>query len=419
MYIKRGYLNIFNEGKIRLQNNTPVNNFNQQGITRGYLDVLASELSRIYDNLDYIERAIDPTRAFGQDLDKLCFQVGISRNSAVVATDSTDTNFYFYIDTRLNWTVADLIDKNYDDGEKQVLIDNGYISVDSNGAVTTLTIPKGTVVKNRNSTTTYTTITSVDMVGNQSSGVGIVATSTGSDSNVQTNVLIDHNIGELAPLRKIAGFIRCTNRFPIQNGSYRQNDDELRYNLSTEKSALETNELRIRKAALSVPGVRDIIFEKGKLGNGTVNIIVDGVSPLISQGLMDAINERITQKLSYGDIIFVNRPKYVGVELNFNVIVDSFNQDPLSVRDQVRDAIIQYINDLSIGGEIVWNRIVALALDINGCTDFIPNYFKIGDYDPLNKLNKNQIVLKFVNQLAYNDEKFYCDSGLCVGCITA
>lgn len=414
---RRTYNEIYIEGRNRLENNTPVTNFSSTGTVKGLLDVAALEMDQLYNSLEFVSRAIDPTRNFGNDLDKIGFQVGKNRASSVVATDSSTTNFRFYIDPRLNWTVQQLIERNYSSEEIDILEDGGYITTDTNGNVEKLIIPQGIVVSNTNGSVNYTTLNSVEMRGKSDAYVGVVATVAGNDANVQTNVLIKHSLGSVPDLRKISQFIRCSNRFPITNGRYGQSDDEFRYTISIANSALRSNELSIRSAALSVPGVRDILFEKNKYGNGTVSIILDGVSPLISQGLIDAVTQRIQQELSYGDVIFVSAPTYLGVELNFNLVIEPTVTDPLSLRNVARDTIIRYVNDLPIGGEIIWNRFVSEVLDLDGVIDFVPNYFKYGDYDSFNKINKNQVVLRFINQLASFGEKWYTDSGLITCCI--
>jgi len=50
-------------------------------------------------------------------------------------------------------------------------------------------------------------------------------------------------------------------------------------------------------------------------------------------------------------------------------------------------------------------------MDRDGVEDFILSYFKVGEYDIYNKINKKQIVLRPVNQRSNYNEKFYCDQG--------
>ena len=134
-------------------------------------------------------------------------------------------------------------------------------------------------------------------------------------------MLIAHSLYQIPELRKLARYIKCLNTFPITNGKYTQTDEEFRYRITTARAALPANEIAIRRIALSVPGVRDILFEKGKYGTGTVHIIVDGISPIVSNGLINSTRQALQSNASYGDIIYVSAPEYLGVEINFSVIV--------------------------------------------------------------------------------------------------
>lgn len=417
MPTRRNYLNVVQDGRTRIQNNTPVNNFNGQGITKALLDVIALEMEKFYDDLEFVYTAIDPTRAVGSDLDKIGFLVGEKRTGATTASDYSNTNFYFYIDPRLNWNVPVLVKRNYSFEEQDVLESAGYLTRDSFGEPVSLVLPEGTQVSNRDGSVVYTTTEDAAITNQSETYVGVVATSTGPSNNVETNVLISHNLVEVPELRKISHFIKCSNRFPIQNGSYSLTDEEFRYNIATSRSAIRSNEISIKRAALSVPGVRDILFEKNKFGNGTVNIIVDGVSPLISDGLIEAVRQRIQQELAYGDVIFVDKPEYLGVELQFDITTEPGTANTDTLRNLARDAVIQYINDLPIGGQIVWNQIVSEVIGIEGIIDFVPRIFKYGEYDSFNKINKKQIILRFVNQKANFDQKWYSDRGLINCCV--
>jgi len=415
MATRRNYATIYQDGRLRIQNNTPVNNFNPQGIAKAFLDILALEMERAYDNVEYIYNAIDPTRAVGRDLDRLGFLVGEQRQNSVTAADFSETNFYFYIDKKINWSINQLITNLYNSEEISVLEQNNFIFKNAGGTVAYLTIPAGTIVSTSDGSISYTTITTVNL--SSDAYVPVIAVGSGPGYNVGSNMLIAHSLYQIPELRKLARYIKCINTYPITNGKYTQTDEEFRYRIITATSALPANELSIRRAALSVPGVRDILFEKGKYGSGTVHIIVDGVSPLVSNGLVNTVKQAVQISASYGDIMYVSAPEYLGVELNFSIRTDPTQTDPLTLRNEARNAIISYINDLPIGGEIVWNRLVSIALDIPGIIDFMPNYFKYGNYDSLNKINKEQIILNFINQRARYNEKWYTDTGLVACCI--
>jgi len=414
MPTRRNYSSIYYDGKTRLQSYTPVSNFNAQGVTKGYLDIIAIELERLYDMGDYIYKSVDPTRSVGRDLDSMGFLVGVNRDDGNYAADYTTTNFYFYIDQKLNWTATQLLNQFYSVAEINSLINAGWVATKTGGY--TIQIPMGTLVTNPDGSINYTTLTNVTLDSGPAY-VGIISNATGTNNNVDTNVLISNGLSRVPELRKIAAYIKNTNSFPIQNGSYQLTDDQYRYKITTKGSSFQGNELAVRTAALAVPGIRDILYEKNKFGSGTAHIIVDAISPLASEGLMLAVKQATQAITAYGDMIFVDRPDYRGAEISFNIVTDPTIQDPLSLVGVARTAIIQYINNLPIGGQIIWNRIVDLVMNIGGIVDFVPNYFKIGSYDITNKVNTQQIVLRFTNQQAEYTQKFYTDTGLICGCV--
>jgi len=380
MPIKRTYSDILQNGRNRLEQNSPVNNFNPQSISKAFLDIQAVELEKIYDTIEYVSTAQDPTLAIGSDLDKIGYLVGETRNSSITPSDYSTTNFYFYIDPRINMSFSALIKKLYNYEERNILVTNGYLFNDTSGEPSHLVIKSGTGIQNTDGTISYTTINDVNLSDNEVY-VGIVATDVGPNFNVQTNTLIAHTIHQIPELRKISAYIKNTNRYPIQNGRYSLTDDEYRYRISTSRLSIKSNELSIVRSASSVPGVRDIYYEKNKYGNGTANIIVEGISPLVSQGLIDAVKEKIEQEVSTGDTIYVNRPEYFGIELNLGLSLTIETQNESLVRQQVRSNIIQYINDLPVAGEIIWNEIIERSMSVDGVEDVIPKVFKYGNYD--------------------------------------
>ena len=76
MPIRRTLLDIKTDGKIRIENNTPINEFGPTSISNAFLDMIAVETSRVYDEIEYLHKAIDPTRNYGKELDSLGYMVG-------------------------------------------------------------------------------------------------------------------------------------------------------------------------------------------------------------------------------------------------------------------------------------------------------------------------------------------------------
>lgn len=97
--------------------------------------------------------------------------------------------------------------------------------------------------------------------------VGIRAMRAGPASNIQANTITR----VFFPSAPLSG----TNPTAISNGTAAESDDNYRYRISQQVLALEgANSTRIRLAALTVPGVRDVILKPFVKGPGSFLIYV-------------------------------------------------------------------------------------------------------------------------------------------------
>lgn len=414
MPFKRTYAEIQNDSQTRLEGNTPLTYFGPTSIGATLVSQQSLEAERIYAELDQLYSVFDPTVVGGDRLDKIGFIFGASRGGAVYAADTTFTNFHFKINPSLGLNLAGLINQVYPINTKlrfrQRLFDLGYI--DNVVNPTMLSIPSNIVVSNSDDRTQYITLTSATITNESSTAyVQVRAVSPGDSNNIASNELTKHRLGEINGLRDLATYIICRNNFPISNGGNPVPDNTFRYRLSLIPSSYAGNEARIRDAIITIPGVRNVFFERGRYGNGTLHIMVEGINPIVSDGLLNTIRELSEAASSGSEIIYVEAPDYLGIELSLDVIVNP-GANRTSISEAARRAVIQYINDIPIGGELIWNQVVSEITAVEDVVDFNLSYFKMGEYDSLNKINKNQIILRTVNQRSDWNEKFYTDAGL-------
>lgn len=419
MPLRRTLVDIQSDGKFRLENNTPISDFSTISFAGNINYVISKETEKIYDEVEYLNNIFDPTKTYGRGLDNIGFTFGNMRGDSTISADMTDTNFYFYLDTRLGLNISTLINRLYPISTHFNILkrmeDQEYI--DSATNPTQLRIPAGTTISNNDTTIVYTTVEEIFITSTSSEVyTPVIATVEGVGGNIESNVLIKHSLNEIDTIRGLAKYILCSNRYPITNGRDPIVDNEYRYNITLGRSNKGSNEVAIRQAVLAIPGVRNVLFERGRFGNGTFNLIIEGVSPIVSEGLIRTVKERVKQIVG-GDSVFASRPEYLGIELSIDLITNVGNNNLGGIRESVRSSIIQYINDVPIGGEIIWNQIVNIITSVTGVKDFILSYFRLGEYDIFNKINKNKIVLRKSNQRARHDEKFYCDKGLINICV--
>ena len=414
MPYRRTYSEAQSDAQTRLEANTPLTNFGPLSIGATLVSQQSVEVERVYKEIDRMYSVFDPTVAAGDQLDRIAFIFGAQRNGSVYASDITYTNVYFKINPSLGLNLAGLINQVYPAATKlrfrQRLEDLGYI--DSALSPTSLTIPSDMILTSTDGIKQYRTLNAATITNESSETfIQVVAATPGSTHNIISNELTKHRLGEVNGLRDLATYIICTNKFPINNGGDPISDNTFRYNLSLLPSSFLGNEARIRSAVLGIPGIRNILLERGRYGNGTLHIMVEGVNPIASDSLLSATKEIAEAASSGSEIIYVDKPDYLGIELNLDIIV-SPGANRSQITETVRSTVIQYINDISIGGELIWNRIVSEITSVAGVNDFNVGFFKLGEYDSINKINKNQIILRTVNQRSDWNEKFYTDAGL-------
>jgi len=413
MPIRRNYIDVYSDGRKRLENSTPITNFSSTSVGSGLLDVISVESEKVYDEIETLYNILDPTKNVGRELDKIGYIVGARRNGGTIAMDMTDTNFYFYIDSRVGSNFLGLINKIYPKSThysyRKRMLDAGYIDNIDNPTI--LTIPKNTIVHNADQSVTYTTLEdAVFTLTVNEAYIPIMASSSGEYYNIDSNTLTSHSLQNIISMKDMAPYIKCSNRFPITSGSYSESESDFRYRISMANVSRGSNEASLRLELLSIPGIRNILYERGRYGSGTIGIIVEGVSPLISESLVMAVKERAEQVVE-GSTVYVSRPEYIGIELSLDIIT-AVGATKSSIVQDVRSKVIAYINDLPLGGTIVWNQLSEIIMSPEGVDDFILTFFKLGEYDIFNKINKKQVVLRPVNQKSNYNEKFYTDAGM-------
>jgi len=232
----------------------------------------------------------------------------------------------------------------------------------------------------------YTTTEAVVCNPNQSYAyVTIRATVEGDESSVPLTVLSQH---DFSSYRFVAqDLLKCTNRFAIDNGVSRENDQSYRFRLGNIFAARnQAIEISIRLAALSIPGVVDISLVNVEQGPGTYALYVLGLTPTPSPELITAVSEAVTQVTSVGNRPFVSGATPLGLEL-----VTAVNWSSRATKEDIaegyasmRNEAERRINQLDMGE----------ALDLRELADIMlraaPQAGRIGRMTP-NKFEETYI----------------------------
>lgn len=274
--------------------------------------------------------------ANGQYLDFIADMLGVQRLGEQPASiASTEQNVKFYVDVG---TFGDI---------------NGGLPI---------TIPAGTIISTGDASTGVTYVVPYTTILSSSDTFAYIAaesTRTGSDQNVGADQLIFHNFTNYAGVGNNS--LKVTNDAEITVAQDVESDTNLRYRCSNAVLAAEAaNETSLRLAALTVPGVADVIIIPFYQGIGTTGMLMKSVTPSVPQGLVAAVQNVVDAQKAMGEIVNVRGPNETG----FSCVVTLTLRRKLSPNDE--SSIIQaatsnlttYINSLDIGEDFIVNEAV-------------------------------------------------------------
>lgn len=319
------YVELFNDVASNLVNRAGISNTANDSKAFSIISSFMEEGKLRTGAVNDLIRSLKLESATGVDLDAIGEFVGISRLMSTRAyTRAVDANVEFYV---ASGTFGD--------------INNG----------SSIPVPVGTRVylEQKDSTSgsiiEYRTTASATLpaLGN-SVFLSVEAIEYGSASNVSALALNKHDLNFAR--------LKIRNNFAIANGRDRQSDSAYRFLISRAFTAGATgNETTLRLASLTVPGVKEAKILRRYNGIGTVAIFVDGFEGKISPALVSAVQNRMPQVESAGDLITVYSPKYVAVEMELVVQTTSLMtlEERTKLSGNLTLALRSYFNSLKLG----------------------------------------------------------------------
>lgn len=194
--------------------------------------------------------------------------------------------------------------------------------------------------------------------------VPVASFSTGPGANVGRYQLKYHNYNQIAKYKEL----KVINTLSIDNGTDVESDASYRYRLSKQVTAAEAaNETAVRMAALSVPGVADIVTVPWRRGLGTFDIIVKATTPYVSDALLDSVTAAVEVKRAVGIDIEVAAPTTLLTQFQLHL----FSRRALTrpefdeINRLVKSAVTQYVNSLDIGEEFITNEAVQRVMEVS------------------------------------------------------
>lgn len=415
--IPRTETEILRDGMDRLKNNVGINATTSTSTSRNLLELVARECSNMWDTMNDLLRRNFLSTAYGDSLDKIGELLQEPRQNAKRAMDLSATNVAFELDKTYAANITDLILRYYTENDIAELYSLDLIDSTSNPG--RLSLPAGVYVLTAGGNISYATTLPITLTNTQLIDyTPVIANGIGEAWNVGPNSLVKHNLVTLFPiLRKVTNAITVTNKFGIRNGGGTESDENYRFRLANKVvSAAAGNESAIRKAVLSVPGVVDMSLVPRSHGNGTFTIFPKTEDPIVSDGIINAVQEAVDSVKSVGSLVFVDVPDYLGVTTKIELRFGHGAQKE-EIIGSVRLAVMDYINNLEEGGEIIVNEIIQRVMAVSDkILDMNIVEFGFGNYDRTTGAVTGYTPLRLMNQMADWNQRWFCNSNLCSVC---
>lgn len=356
MLLKKTNIELEGEAIDELEQGGVLTNMSSGGRVRSLLSVLSSRCGRVMDALDINTAMGFATSGSGYFLDLIGAGVGVDRKDAAACTVSKeDNNIRFYV---------------------------------SSGALSdylpSLLIPANTTIQDSSGSIQYTVPSDVQFAdGATETYVPAVAIGTGAAYRVGRGMLTAHSLG--------IAQILVTNERGIANGEDIESDANYRYRILNHRAAIVTgNEVALRFAALSTPGVADVVFQRHFNGPGTVDLLLLPIGNKTSESTINAARARVAAVASAGDYVNVRGPRYVSITVDTRIdfVRSVAESEKADIRTAVRTAQIDYLDDIPMGGSLIIQELRArtqeaspkildheiLCMGINGRAQILKNY---------------------------------------------
>ncbi len=326
-----------------LTNNSRINRVSPGSKARAILETVSNNLNIAYKTFDTNLTKAFLSGASGQYIDLIGELVNTPRiGSSVARASSSAKVIKFYVKTG---TFGDI---------------NSGLSI---------TIPANTILSTRSdgNGVNYKTTSGIVLTNSASEQfVSVEATVPGEVSNLGNGTLNFHNFANYSDSSN--NTLLVTNISGIFNGSNIEDDINYKFRISRSVlSAEASNQTAILLAALSTPGVANVILQNRFMGIGTFKLLIKSITPSVPLSLIDDVQASISQVCSLGVYPIADKPKETGMQFVLTVIynngVSSDDQD--SIESQIRSNISDYVNNLDIGQDFIFNQVVEQILSVS------------------------------------------------------
>ena len=402
-----------NEIKLRISSKTPVTTRNESATSNIIAETVAESVGGLYEEVARNIRNSFLSTATGVGLDRLADYFSLTRSGSQRAIALGKDTFKFYINLDANESVVSIL-SNVTTATK----DENTDTYPNGSASSSFVIKAGTYVSTEDGKV-YITQDDVTITEESKDGfTGVISSGPGDIYNVGEGDLTQHNILENQPeLGAIVDYIKCTNVQAINSGTGVEEDENFRWRIAQKAVAsANANQSSIREAILSVPGISDFFIEPRIHGNGTTGIMIQTVSPVTDDGTIRAVKETCEIVAAHGERFYVSAPEYLAVTMGINILY-KHGANRETIQNNVNQAVIEYINQLPMGGEIIIKEIIRLTMQIDELIkDMSFQGMGYGVYNRMTAQVEDYTPLRISNQRCNWNQKFFVKSGWLTVC---
>jgi uncharacterized phage protein gp47/JayE len=154
----------------------------------------------------------------------------------------------------------------------------------------------------------------------------------------------------------------------INTGREVESDTNYRFRISNQAlSAEAANQTAVRLALLVIPGVADLVAVPYARGIGTFDYIIQTVVPNTPQPVIEACQQAIARVQGFGISGRAVRPRLTGMSFTISITWrnDATATDRETIKKAIPTAIQNYVNNLKIGEEFIYNELIQVVMDVD------------------------------------------------------
>lgn len=154
----------------------------------------------------------------------------------------------------------------------------------------------------------------------------------------------------------------------INTGREVESDTNYRFRISNQAlSAEAANQTAVRLALLVIPGVADLVAVPYARGIGTFDYIIQTVVPNTPQPVIEACQQAIARVQGFGISGRAVRPRLTGMSFTISITWrnDATATDRENIKKAIPTAIQNYVNNLKIGEEFIYNELIQVVMDVD------------------------------------------------------